>query len=171
MEYSGSNGPLLPAPRAPLLLTTVPRVFAFVDEFPDATQQARLLAVASQIGVAAPEWCSIRGTSFRCDAVDQNLLALGASSGFSVWPVACRSTGPRRRAARDGRVPPSGGRLIAAWAAEAGVGGITLDVEGVDPGRASAFTNFVKLLGRDLHDDGRSLAVYVPRRTGAKASA
>ena len=52
-----------------------------------------------------------------------------------------------------------------------GVGGITLDVEGVDPGRANAFTNFVKLLGRNLHDAGRSLAVYVPRRTGAKASA
>jgi hypothetical protein len=151
--------------------TPAPRIFAFVDEFPDAGQQARLLAVASRIGVAAPEWCSIRGTTFGCDAVDQGLLALGASSGFSVWPVVNRAapgaddpllaTAATRRQAAD---------AIAAHAAQAGVGGITLDVEGVDPGRASAFTNFVKLLGRNLHDAGRSLAVYVPRRTGAKAS-
>jgi hypothetical protein len=151
---------------------TAPRIFAFIDEFPTPDQQARLQAVAPQIGVAAPEWCGIRGTTFGCDDVDQSLLALGAANGFGVWPVVNRAdpgaddpllaTAATRRQAAD---------AIAAWAAQGGVAGITLDVEGVDPGRANAFTNFVNLLSKNLHRAGRSLAVYVPRRTGAKASA
>jgi hypothetical protein len=159
------------AAAGPLSAGEPPAVFAFVDEFPDAAQQARLLEVASQLSVVAPEWCSLHGSTLGCDAADPQLLALGAANGFAVWPVVNRAdpgvddpllaSAASRREAIQGMVD---------WAAWTGVGGITLDVEGVSPTRASAFTNFVRQLGRSLHDAGRSLAVYVPRRTDARGS-
>src|SRR5262249_21348370 len=79
------------AAAAPLTTGEPPAVFAFVDEFPDAAQQARLAEVASRLSVVAPEWCSLHAPALGCDAADPQLLALGAASGFSVWPVVNRA--------------------------------------------------------------------------------
>jgi spore germination protein YaaH len=152
----------VPAPAAPL--RAAPRVHVFYYPMPGALE--RLRAVAGRISAIAPEWWTWRASARRLvretTAEEAEVRAIAEAHGIALWPAVNLGLGRRPFFAEPGRAE-SLTRRIAAIARTGGYDGVTLDLEGVAVGERSDFVAFTERLAEALHDDGRSLAVYLPR--------
>jgi spore germination protein YaaH len=125
--------------------------------------------VLGRLDVLAPNWFHLDRSSPTRIAGDsqRRVLSDATGAGTAVWPVV------------NGQVRDLPGAFTAAvdrgafctnlrgLAARLGTAGMTLDLEGFDVARGPAFSDLVRRCADGLHADGRSLAVYLPRRTDA----
>lgn len=153
-----------PAQRAASPSRAPPRVFAFVSRVGGA-ELGHVRAFGRRIDVLAPNWFALDIASGRVAGGGPHHAALrraARAAGSELWPVVNARTGGsplvldvpwRERVARR----------VAAIAAHGDYAGMTLDVEGIAPDQAPAYTALVTAVAARLHAHERRLAVYVPR--------
>jgi spore germination protein YaaH len=144
-------------------------VLAFFEERGNDAAFQRLKLEAKHIDVLIPETFDFDVKTQRTDEASPPRAAVvtfAHDAGIGIWP-AVNAQVAGQQVFDD---PAKRSRAIASiTAAAANWDGVTLDFEGVDPGDRDGFTTFVTDLADNLHHDGKGLAIYLPRRTGARA--
>ena len=149
-----------PAPGPP------PRVFAFLSPGGGAPLD-HLRRYGTRISVLAPNWYALQQvTGGLTGAPAPQVLGLARADGIAVWPVVdaqLDSGAVIATSAARARIVSA----ITETAARNGYAGMTLDIEQVPASERQAYTALATALAARLHAAGRSLAVYVPRRTAS----
>jgi hypothetical protein len=154
------SGDRPPPPQGP-----PPKVFAFVSHRGGA-EVRRLERVGAKIDIVAPNWYALEPASGLLHAPTGRqpgeLLATARKRDVRVWPVVnARTAGSPAWRSRGARA-----RIVASLRAAAlgpGASGVTLDMEGLQPGDREAFSALVHEATAALHAVHRALAVYVSR--------
>ena len=145
-----------------------PHLFVFLSHAGGA-EFDRLEAAAGCLDVVAPNWHTLetrRGTVSR-HTPDPAVVRATRRAGAELWPVANAqfegSAGALASATARDRIV----RELAGAAYRYDYDGVTLDIEGVPAELRNTYTRLVRRAEARLQRQGRSLAVYVPRRTAA----
>jgi spore germination protein len=150
---------------------SAPRTFAFLSRA-DGAERRSLAEFGACIDVLAPNWYTLAAPRVPIEPrpPDADVVALARRAGSELWPVVNAQLGGRDSALARPRVRSRVAERIAGLARRFSFPGMTLDIEGLDPGLRPAFTDLVRRTDRRLAKERRRLAVYVTRRTAAPPS-
>lgn len=146
------------------------KVFAFFS-YMDGRGMRHLEAASRHIDVLAPQWYTLDlGTQTISDRPPDPAIVYFPGRTWEIWPTINSQVGEdssllETRSAR-GRVVTA----IADLTSRYGYTGVTLDIEGVAGEQRKAFSFLIEEISAAMHERGRSVAVYAPRRTAARAT-
>jgi spore germination protein len=131
----------------------------------DSTSWQSLMAHLDQVDIVAAQWVSMDGCGGLSSRDDQTLKQVLHGRGVAVVPsLFTASAWLNHRVLTDETARATAIQSIVDYTIEQGYDGFDVDLEGIDPADRDAFTDFVAVLGTQLHDRGKLMTLALPAK-------